>query len=228
MGLTLTAKGPVYPKPDQVPWRQQTVAASRQGCHWVAGVVDTTPGLQPAARHPETYRPVRAQWGWRSHRAQSGIQTGRARYQRVLVHGHPWTRGQVTKPACDRGWNRDDSLQAGAFSLHTRTGRVPGPCARPGRERCVDGPWQLGTAQLVHRHGRWCRHVPMTNDGAATDWAAMRPGVGLAFGLHFLVTAYDSQGQPPFLVNAPRAPFKIRRPTLPRRQTPSARRRLKR
>jgi len=123
-------------------------------------------------------------------------------------------------------------LQAGAFSLNTLAGRVPVPFARQGMERFFDGTWQWGTAQLVPRQGRWCRHVPMTNDVAATDWAAMRPGVGLAFGLNFLVTAYDSQGQTTFFsgraVNAPRAPFKIRRPTLPRRQTPSARRRLKR
>ncbi|WP_430626526.1 transposase [Sulfobacillus thermotolerans] len=228
----MTAKVPWYPNPDQATLLQQTVEAYRQGCHGVSGVVDTTHCLQQADLHTETYRPLWAPFGLRSQMAQSVIKTVMARYNSVLAHGHPWTRVPFTKPAFDLVCNRDDSLKAGAFSLNTLAGRVPIPFARQGMERVFDGTWQCGTAPLVHRHGRWFLPVPMTKDVAETDWAEIRQVVGLDFGINVLVTAYDSQGQTTFFpgraVKVRRDHFKILRQTLQRRQTPSARRRLKR
>ncbi len=152
--------------------------------------------------------------------------------QCVMAKGHPWTHVQFTKPALDLVWNRDYSLKAGGFSLNTPAGRVPVPFARQGMARFFDGTWRFGTAHLVHRHGRWFLHVPMTQEMAETDWAEIRQVVGLDFGINFLVTAYDSQGQTPFFpgraVKARRAHFQILRQDLQRRQTPAARRRLKR
>ena len=232
MIVTLTAKMQLYPNSDQVTLLQQTVEAYRQGCNWVSGVVDATHCLQQADLHTETYRPLRAQFGLRSQMAQSVIKTVIARYKSVLANGHPWTRVPFTQPALDLVWNRDYSLKAGAFSLNTLAGRVPVPFARQSMEHFFDGTWQFGTAHLVHRHGRWFLHVPMTKDVAETDLAEIRQVVGLDFGINFLVTAYDSQGQTTFFpgraVKAQRAHFKILRQNLQRRQTPSARRRLKR
>ncbi len=175
---------------------------------------------------------MRAQFGLRSQMAQSVIKTVIARYKSVLAHGHPWTRVQFTKPALDLVWNRDYSLKTGGFSINTLDGRVQVPFARQGMERFFDGTWQFGTAHLVYRHGRWFLHVPMTQEVAEPDWAAIRQVVGLDFGINFLVTAYDSQGKTTFFsgraVKARRAHFKMLRQTLQRRQTPSARRRLKR
>jgi IS605 OrfB family transposase len=99
-------------------------------------------------------------------------------------------------------------------------------------ERFFDGAWRFGTARVIPRHGRWFLQVPMTQEVSAVDLAEIRQVVGLDFGINFLVTAYDSQGQTTFFpgraVKARRAHFQILRQTLQRRQTPSARRRLKR
>ncbi len=128
-------------------------------------------------------------------------------------------------------WDRDQSLKACGFSLNTLAGRVLVPFALRGMERFFDGTGQFGTAHLVHRHERWCLHVPMTQEMPETDWGEIRQVVGLVFGINFLVTAYDSQGRTTFVrgraVKARRAHFKILRQNLQRRQTPSARRRLK-
>ncbi|MCL4352408.1 MAG: PhoPQ-activated pathogenicity-related family protein, partial [Firmicutes bacterium] len=69
--------------------------------------------------------------------------------------------------------------------------RVQVPFAMRGMER-------FDTAHLVHRRGRWFLHVPMTKDVSEMDLAEIRQGVGLDFGINFLVTAYDSQGQTTF------------------------------
>ncbi|PSR21895.1 MAG: transposase [Sulfobacillus acidophilus] len=232
MKLTLTAKVQLYPTAAQTVLLQQTVEAYRQGCNWVSGIVETTHCLQQADLHTEVYRPLRAQFGLRSQMAQSVIKTVIARYKSVLANGHPWTRVQFNKPALDLVWNRDYSLKARGFSLNTLAGRVQVPFAHQGMERFFNGAWQFGTAHLVHRHGRWFLYVPMTQEVVQPDWTAIRQVVGLDFGINFLVTAYDSQGQTTFFsgraVKARRAHFKILRQTLQRRQTPSARRRLKR
>jgi len=142
------------------------------------------------------------------------------------------TRVQFTKPALDLVWNRDYSLKTGQFSLNTLDGRLRVPFAMQGMERFFDGSWQFGTAHLVHRHGRWFLHVPMTAEIPETHGNDIRRVVGLDFGINFLVTAYDSQGRTIFFpgraVKARRAHFKLLRGDLQRRQTPSARRRLKR
>ena len=102
--------------------------------------------------------------------------------------------GAVCQTAFDLVWNRDDSLKVGGFSLNTLAGRVQG------MERFFDGTWQFGTARLVRRHGRRFLPVPRTKEGAETDGAEICQAVGLDFGINFLVTAYDSQGQPTFFL----------------------------
>jgi len=227
----LTAKVQIYPTPEQTTWLQQTVDAYRQGCNYVSEIVYATHTLQQASLHRDCYRPLRAEFGLRSQMAQSVIKTVIARYKSVLTNGHPWTRVQFTKPALDLVWNRDYSLKADGFSLNTLVGRVQVPFAQQGMERFFDGSWQFGTAHLVHRHGRWFLHVPMTQEVAEPHLDDLRQVVGLDFGINFLVTAYDSQGHTTFFpgraVKARRAHFKILRQDLQRRQTPSARRRLK-
>ncbi len=232
MDLTLTAKVQLYPTPEQEALLRQTVEAYRHGCNAVSEVVDTTHGLQQAVLHKETYRLLRAQFGLRSQMAQSVIKTVIARYKSGLANGHPWTRVRFTQPALDLVWNRDYSLKGERFSLNTLAGRVRIPFAPQGMERFFDGTWPFGTARVVHRHGRGLLHVPMTKDVSAIDLADIRQVVGLDFGINFLITAYDSQGRTTFFpgraAKARRAHFKRLRQTLQRRQTPSARRRLKR
>jgi len=232
MTLTLTAKVQLYPTPEQVTLLQQTVAAYRQGCNYVSGIVYASHSLQQATLHRKTYRPLRAQFGLRSQMAQSVIKAVIARYKSVRANGHPWTHVQFTKPALDLVWSRDYSLKASGFSLNTLAGRVQVPFAMQGMERCFDGTWQFGTAYLVHRHGHWFLHVPVMQDVPDIGLADLRQVVGLDFGMNFLVTAYDSSGHTTFVpgraVKTRRAHFKLLRQTLQRRQTPSARRRLKR
>ncbi len=232
MELTLTAKVQLYPTPEQATLLQQTLEAYRQGCNWVSDLVFTTHGLQQAVLHSDTYRPLRTQFGLRSQMAQSVLKTVIARYKSGLAHGHPWTRVQFTKPALDLVWNRDYSLKADGFSLNTLAGRVPVPFAQQGMERFFDGNWRFGTAHLVYRHGRWFLHAPMTRAVTDTVLADLRQVVGVDFGINFLITAYDSQGQTTFVsgrrVKSRRAHCKLLRRDLQRRRTPSARRRLKR
>ena len=116
--------------------------------------------------------------------------------------------------------------------MNTLEGRARLPFAMRGMACFFAGPWTVGTAHLVHRHGHWFLHVPMTQDLPETDFREIRQGVGLDFGINFLVTAYDSPGRTTFFpgraVNTRRAHFKMLGQTVQRRQTPSARRRLKR
>ena len=130
---------------------QQTTDAYRPGCNGVSSVVQTTHCRQHAVLHSETSRPLRAQFGLRSQMTPSVSKTVMARYKSVLANSQPWTHVQFTEPARDRVGNRDYSLKTRGVSLNTLAGRVPGPLAIQGMERFFDGPWQLGTAHLVHR-----------------------------------------------------------------------------
>ena len=219
MELTLTAKLQLYPSPEQVALLQQTVEAYCQGCHAISEVVDTTHGLQQAVLQREIYRLLRTQFGLRSQMAQSVIKTVIARYKSVLANGQPWTRVQLTKSALDLVWNRDYSVKARGFSVTTLEGRVQVPFAMQGTARFFDGTGRFGTVHLVHRHGHWFLHEPMTKDVSGLDLAEIRQVVGLDFGINFLVTTYDSRGRRPFSRATPSNEGGIGKNLLPTRSS---------
>ncbi len=111
------------------------------GCHRLAEIVYSMQNLQQVALHGETYRRLRAQWGFRLQMAQSVNKTVIARYQKMGAD-HPWFRVQWTKPL----WISSrvatiPSLEVNGFPLNTLASGMEGsfPARRSGSHRRRSG-----------------------------------------------------------------------------------------
>jgi IS605 OrfB family transposase len=229
--VTVTAKIKINPVEEQIHALQNTVDAYRNACNFVSNIVFATKNLKQASLHKVTYQELRLIYGLRSQMAQSVLKTVIAKYKTSQRNGHDWTLVTFKKPQYDLVWNRDYSLTQGVFSVNTLEGRIKVPFETKGMEQYFDGSWSFGTAKLVYKHGKWFLHVPMSKHFKQADEHHIKQVVGVDLGLNFIATAYDSQGKTWFFhgrpIKAKRAHYKRLRQQLQRKQTSSARRRLK-
>lgn len=231
MNLTLTAKLKIKPTSLQAMLLHKTMAAYRKGCNMVSKLIFERTALNARSLHKLTYTHLRQQFGLRSQMAQSVLKTVLARYKTNESSGHDRTHVQFKRPEYDLVWNRDYSLAAGVFSLNTLEGRVKVVFESKGMEHFFDGSWRFGTAKLVHKHSKWFLHIPMTKEIDEIEDKDLGQVIGIDMGVNFVATAYDSAGKTTFFsgrrIKDKRARYKQLRKALQMRQTPSARRRLK-
>jgi len=231
MVVTLAAKLKIKPTENQAEALLHTIFAYRAGCNEVSSVVFNSKRLNGRSLHELTYRHLRMVCRLRSQMAQSVLKTVVARYKANRSNGHVWTRVQFKKPEYDLVWNRDYSLTAGLFSINTLQGRIKVSFERKGMEHYFDGSWKFGTAKLVYKNRKWYLHIPMTKEISESKLADIKQVVGIDLGINFLATSFDSRGKTTFYpgrqMKRKRAHYKQLRQHLQKKQTPSARRRLK-
>lgn len=231
MELTVTAKLKILPTVEQQELLRQALNVYRDGCNFVSALIFDTKNLVQAALHGQTYQPLRTEYGLRSQMAESVLKTVIARYKSLKSNGHEWTQVQFKKPELDLVWNRDYSLVQGVFSVNTLQGRIKVPFENKGMERYFDHTWSFGTAKLIYKHSKFFLHIPMTKEIDETSLSDLAQVVGVDLGMNFLATAYDSLGNTHFFNGRSskdrRSHYKQLRRELQQRQTPSARRRLK-
>ena len=232
MEQTLTAKIQIYPDKDAQAVFIQTMSAYRQACNHVSKHVFSTRCLKQPDIQKVTYTDLRATYGLRSQMAISVVRTVISKYKTILENQHEWVEAIFKKPQLDLVWNRDYSLtRSGMFSVNTLSGRVKVAYATNGMSQYFDGTWEFGTAKLVFKHNKWFLHIPCTQALSECLPTTIKNIVGTDFGMNFLTTSYDSQGQTTFVsgrfVKDKRAHYQKVRKSLQQRQTPSARRRLK-
>lgn len=99
------------------------------------------------------------------------------------------------------------------------------------KSRLFDKNVKLGTAKLVKACGHWFLHVPYTFVVNTPEQADFQHIVGIDRGLRFITTAFDETGKTNFVngkhLTYVRQKYKHLRSQLQKRQTSSARRRLK-
>jgi putative transposase len=231
MQITLTAKIKIKPTKEQSSLFVQTLEAYRNGCNYVSTRCYQKNIFQASLLHKETYQPLRTRFYLRSQMAQSVLKTVLARYKAIKSSGHKIVQVQFKKAEYDLVWNRDYSLVKGLFSVNTLQGRVKVDYEAQGMNRYLDGSWQFGTAKLIFKHQKWFLHIPMTKEIAEPQVEDPVQVVGVDLGINFIATAYDSQGKTLFFsgkkVKQQRAKYKALRQQLQKKQTPSARRKLK-
>lgn len=205
--------------------------AYRSACDWLSGHVFETGDLNQASLNDAHYAEIRQRFGLKSQMAQSVMKTVVARYKSARSNGHAWSRVEFKRPEYDLVWNRDYSLTRDRFSVNTLDGRIKLDYARKGMRRYFNGTWRFGTAKLVHKHEKWFLHIPVTKAFPELDDARVTNVVGVDLGINFLAVTYDSQGETAFYdgrtVKHKRGTLKATRKQLQRRQTPSARKRLR-
>jgi IS605 OrfB family transposase len=254
-GLTLKLKiKPTEPEAQQFRMLQQ---AYTDACNVVSNYYfEQRFAVSRRQLHNALYRHLRNDFGLKSQLAESVLITVLARYKTVqtLMARKPWHfkdryTGKWHRLYKDRGWLRQPIrfnrlqvdlvygrdwrfLKNGKISINTLTKPIKVNGVLNYFDRYMHQGWKLGTAKLLQAGHKWYLHIGVTKEVSELDPAAARHVVGLDRGTRFLVTRYDEHGKTGFVsgrtVMRRRRHFKQLRAHLQAKQTPSARRRLKR
>ena len=250
MQQTLTAKLQIIPKSSDWQVLLDTMRAYSAACSYVSGYVhEHGHVLKRIVIHNAVYRTCRNEYALPSQMAASVIRTVIAAYKTVRTNQARYSKRFSKKkrradirpsfqiPQLSLVWNRDYSLVWNTdkterlFSINTLRGRIRCPFRSDAMEWAfVDGA-RFGTARLVVKHGKFFLHIPVTIDVPdAPNPSSCKKVVGIDRGIRFLAAAYDGKKTSFYsgaAVKQKRAHYKELRRQLQKRQTSSARRRIR-
>ena len=230
--LTITAKIQISATADDKVLLNKTMSVYSDACNYVSDYVFRTHDLKQFSLNKALYTELRKKFGLKSQMTQSVFKTVIARYKTILENESKWIKPSFKKPQYDLVWNRDYSLTQNCFSINTLNGRVKLPYFAEGMSKYFDHTiYKFGTAKLVNKHGKYFLHIPVTYDIEESNISDICNVVGIDRGINFVVATYDSKHKSGFVsgkaIKQKRANYSKLRKELQKRQTPSARRRLK-
>ena len=250
MQQTLTAKLQIFPKPSDRQLLFDTTKAYSAACTYVSDYVHAnhTP-LNIFHIQKATYQTCRESFGLRSQMAVSVTRTVIAAYKSVRTNQRQHS-GRFSKkkrhidikpsfraPQLNLVWNRDYSLIKNTdkterlFSVNTLRGRIKCPFRADSMDWAFDEGAVYGTAKLIFRHGKFFLYVPVTINVPDTPApSSCKKVVGIDRGIRFLAAACDGKKTSFYsgaAVKQKRAHYKELRRQLQKRQTSSARRRIR-
>lgn len=230
--MTVTAKIQISVDADNHVLLDKTMAAYSDACNYVSEYIFDTKNLKQFSLNQILYSTLREQFGLRSQMAQSVFKTVIARYKAILETQKDWIKPSFDKPQYDLVWNRDYSLTQNCFSVNTLDGRIKLPYFAKGMLKYFDhATYKFGTAKLVNKHGKYFLHIPVSYEVEKSNISDICNVVGIDRGINFVVATYDSKHKSGFVsgraIKQKRAHYSKLRKELQKRQTPSARRRLK-
>ena len=229
--LTIITKVRLYPTLEQEQILKQSQQAYVDGCNLVSPWIKENKELTQKKINNALYSTIRETTGLGAQMAQSVIKTVISTYKTIHSTQKKWSiQPKYKKHRMDLVRGRDYSLvKDNHISLGTLNGRIKVPY--------TDDPSLpldkhiLGTATLVHKHGKWMLHVPVTINIDEYTIDSIENVMGIDLGLRFLATSYDSSGKTRFYagkhVKDKRAHYKELRSELQRKGTRSSRKRLK-
>ena len=230
--MTITAKIQISVDADNQVLLSKTMSAYSDACNYVSEYIFNTKNLKQFSLNQILYSTLREQFGLRSQMAQSVFKTVIARYKAILETRKEWIKPSFDKPQYDLVWNRDYSLTQNCFSVNTLNGRIKLPYFAKGMSKYFDHTtYKFGTAKLVNKCGKYFLHIPISYEVEESNISDICNVVGIDRGINFVVTTYDSKHKSKFVngrtIKQKRAHYSKLRKELQKRQTPSARRRLK-
>lgn len=247
MLLTRTAKLRIFPDEDQSALLLDTLSAYTSACNFVSDLIFSQKiKADRYSVHDAAYRQCRSLFSLPSQMAQSVIRTVTASYRslRTSRKEHPERfrkkRDIVPKfrsPQLDlvRGrdysllWNREHTERV--FSINTLKGRIKAAFFAEAMDWAFAEGARMGTAKLVYKHGKFYLHIPVTVEiPDPPELSDMTSVVGIDRGIRFLAVSYDGN-KTSFAsgaaVKQKRAHYRKLRQSLQKKQTSSARRRLR-
>ena len=230
--LTITAKIKVLTDDSSKPLLDITMSAYANACNYVSDYIFRTHDLKQFSLNKALYSSLRELFGLKSQMAQSVIKTVIAKYKTILENQNEWIKPNFKHPQYDLVWNRDYSLTNNCFSVNTLDGRVKLPYFAEGMSKYFNADiYRFGTAKLVHKHGKYFLHIPVTYEVEESEISDICNVVGIDRGINFVVATYDSKHKSGFVsgkqIKQKRAQYSELRKELQMRHTPSSRRRLK-
>lgn len=229
--ITITTKIRLYPTLEQETLLKNTMISYVQACNMISPWVKNNTTITQKKINSALYHEVRETTGLNSQMAQSAIKTVIGTYKTIHKTQPLWSIEPVFKK------HRAELLRGKNYtlkknnhiSLSTNQGRVIVPYTHDPGLSLTTG--KLGTATLLHKHGKWMLHIPVTLDIEELDIHGVESVVGIDMGIRFIATTYDSQGKTVFYpggeVKNKRAHYKMLRSELQSRGTRSARKRLR-
>ena len=231
MELTVTAKLLLRPTEEQKAMLFETGKAFSKACNYVSGIIFNSHNLNQFKLQDETYSDLRGVYGMPSQMAINVIRHVIGNYRAILATQSDWIEPEYKHTIYPLTWNRDYLLRENYFSIGTLKGRIKLSYENGGMEKYFDGSWTFGAAKVVNKHGKWYLHISMSKEFEQLDDYNVANVVGVDLGINFTATAYDSNGKTTFFsgkhIKQKRGHYKKIRQQLQKRQTPSARRRLK-
>lgn len=231
MEQTLTAKIRLYPTAEQQYMLVQSMQAYKDGCNLVSDYVYETGILSRDVLNKALYYRLREAFQLRSQMAQSVIRTVVGSYRSMKANGE-WSKAAYKHGFYTLVWNRDYTLKDSCFSVNTIYGRLQMLYNNTGLSHYFDkNHYKFGSAVLIYKHQKFYLCISVTAEFPEVHTDEFCNVVGVDRGINFLAVAYNSKGKTQFYsgktVKQVRAKYKLLRKELQRRQTPSARRRLK-
>ena len=230
--MTVTIKIQLCPNDTNKILLNNTMSAYRVACNVVSEYIFQSHDLNQSSVNTAVYHYLRNNYSLRSQMAQSVIKTVIARYKTILENQKKWIKPDFRKPQYDLVWNRDYSLNQNRFSVNTLCGRIKLSFFDKSMEKYFDKEtYKFGTAKLVLKHGKYFLYIPVSYEVEESNLSDICHVVGIDRGINFVVATYDSKHKSGFVngkaIKQKRAHYKALRQQLQKRQTPSARRRLK-
>ena len=249
---TRTAKLRIFPDEEQSGLLLDTMKAYTSACNYVSDLIAS--GRVKADRyrvHDAGYRDVRFRFSLPSQMAQSVIRTVFASLESLEsnMSSHPdkfrKKNGKQQKkivpkfrsPQLDlvRGrdysllWNKERTQRV--FSLNTLKGRIKVSFRSDAMDWAFAEGAKMGTAKVVFRKGKFYLHIPVTVEVPdPPEPSGIINVVGIDRGIRFLTVSYDGK-KTSFVSGAEikqkRAHYKKLRQSLQKKQTSSARRRMR-
>ncbi len=231
--FVVTAKVRIKPLLEDRSNLNESMEQYRLACNHISAYCFDNKCLKREIIHKALYDKLRTVYGLKSQMACSAIITVISRYKTILETQNTWIQPNFKKPQLDLVWNRDYSLVKDTFSVNTLSGRLKCPFHSKGMEQYFDkDKFKFGTAKLIQDHkGKYYLHIPVTTQIEELQISDISLVVGIDRGINFLAVSYDSKGKSSFFdggkIKHKRAHYKELRSELQKKQTPSARRRLK-
>lgn len=231
MELTVTAKLLIKPTEEQEIMLLEAGRAFSKACNYISGIVFDTHNLNQISLQKQVYDVLRADYNMPSQMACNAVRHVIGNYKTILNNQKEWIKPNYKHAVYSLSWNRDYSLTADLFSVGTLKGRVKLSYDNGGMEKYLDGSWTFGLAKVVNKHGKWYLHISMSKEFEQLQDYDVANVVGVDLGINFTATAYDSNGKTTFYsgkhIKQNRGHYKNIRKQLQKRQTSSARHRLK-
>lgn len=228
---TITAKIQLYVNESQAESLRLTIKTYQKACNWLSEKVFVSKNLNQIQLNNLYYKELRQRFGLKSQMAQSVMKTVIASYKSAQSNRHEWSLVHYKHPSYDLVWNRDYSLNERLFSVNTLDGRIKLPFELKGMQKYFNDDWKFGTAKLVYKFNKWFLHIPMTKGIPLLKEQDVNNIVGIDLGINFLATSYDSKGKTTFFngrnIKHKRGRLKATRKSLQKRQTASARKRIR-
>lgn len=211
-----------------------------QALNFVSGwIFNNNFNLKQFSIHKEIYHTIRETFNLKSQLTQNAIRDVIARYKAIETQlkskgsqlEHLWYPIDFKTPQLTLTRDRDYSfLKTGQVSINTNDKREKVDITFKNREHFLEGH-KLGEAKLITKDDKWFLYISATKEYPEFEKENVQHVVGIDRGLRFLATTFDEKGNSHFIngkeILAKRRHFKKLRQSLQKKNTKSAKRRIR-